>query len=326
MTSVSRRRLLPVVITALLLGIGSFAYLLSISSRHGHRGLAVHDIAPPRHSALPTDVPIPRQIWQIFFPLPGAATLKDITFFASDWVSMAPGYTYTLVSDSEAASFISTSFSHRPEIGSTFHALNNPALKSDLLRYLILSARGGTYSDMDTKPVVPLEQWLPTALRRSTRVIVAIEYDSTQDGYSDQTAYPVQFCQWTIAAAPDHPLLVNIVDRAVSDLRGLAESGGTDLAETVFSDMDVLNTTGPVAWSESVMELLMERDASLTGWLDLTGLKEPRVFGDIVVLPVASFRADWKEDWGGWLDFRTGRRALVRHFFKGSWRAAKSPG
>ncbi|KAJ9156913.1 hypothetical protein NKR19_g4034 [Coniochaeta hoffmannii] len=150
---------------------------------------------------------------------------------------MAPGYTYTLVADTEAASLISRtkrksprliSLPHRQRVSlelcvillapsstydhrrlktrdpvrspidkqtiarlvlgwvttgeslvlyvfwifcpwsTTFRALINPALKSDLLRYLLLSARGGTYSDVDTKPLVPLDLWLAPTLQKPT--------------------------------------------------------------------------------------------------------------------------------------------------------------
>jgi alpha 1,6-mannosyltransferase len=321
MAAVGRRRFLTPAAAAFLLTIISFFYLLSPARSRPPLTL------PGQEASIPSDIPIPRQIWQIFFPPPGATTLKKSTFFSVDWISMAPGYTYTLVTDSEAASIISTYYSDRPEIGATFHALANPALKSDFLRYLILAAKGGTYSDVDTKPLVPLESWLlPPSLRTSTRLVVALEYDETQDARTDQTAHEVQFCQWTISSAPGHPVLTRMVDRALADLRAAAASQGTDVAHAVFSDRDVLDTTGPVAWSENVFEVLRERDPSVKSWLDFTGLREPRYFGDIVVLPIESFRGDWRDDWGTWFNWRKGRRALVRHYYNGAWRVVKLPG
>ncbi|KAH8904438.1 hypothetical protein BR93DRAFT_930473 [Coniochaeta sp. PMI_546] len=318
MSALGRRRLvLPAA--AVLLTIITFFYLLSPSQLR-------QPLTVPNQESLPSDIPIPRQIWQIFFPPPGAATLKKSTFFSADWIAMAPGYTYTMVADQEAASLIDTYFADRPEIGTTFHALTNPALKSDFLRYLLLSARGGTYSDVDTKPLVPLESWLPASLRGTTRLVIALEYDETQDTHTDQTAHEVQFCQWTISSAPNHPLMARMVDRALADLQAAARAQNTDVAHAVFSDKDVLNTTGPVAWSENVFEVLRERDPSVRSWLDFTGIREPRHFGDIVLLPLESFRADWRDDWGTWFNWRKGRRALVRHFYKGGWRVVKLPG
>lgn len=323
-----RRRLLLPAAAVLLVTVVSFLYLLSPVQPRQPLTIPVQDSLPAEN------IPIPRQIWQIFFPPPGAAMVKKSRFFAADWISMAPGYTYTLVSDSEAHSIIETDFASRPDINATFRALSNPALKSDLLRYLILSSRGGTYSDVDTKPLVPLESWLDPALRPTVRLVIALEYDGTRDPPTDQTAHEVQFCQWTIAAAPGHPLLARMVDDSLARLRGAARKQGLSpdaegVSRAVFSDADVLAATGPVAWSETVFEVLRERDPEgVKGWLDLAGKNGdgPRYFGDIALLPLESFRADWRDDWGQWLDWRRGRRTLVRHFFKGGWRAVKLAG
>lgn len=322
MPILGRRLLFAPAAAALLLTVLSFLYLLSPA--HPRQPLAVLG----QEASLASDIPIPRQIWQIFFPPPGATVLEKSVFWSASWISMAPGYTYTLVSDAEAASLISTHFSHRPEIGATYHALTNPALKSDLLRYLILAVRGGVYSDIDTKPLVPLESWLSPALGASApRLVVALEFDATRDAQTDQTVHPVQFCQWTIAAAPGHPVLTRMVDRALRGLGAAADALGADIAHAVLADKAVLNATGPVAWSENLLDVLRERDPRVAGFRDFAGLREPRVFGDIVVMPIDSFRGDWADDWGTWINYwRKGRRALVRHYFKGTWRINKLPG
>lgn len=320
MAALGRRRLLLPAVAVLLLTIASFFYLLP------HRQVRQPAVLADGTDPLPKDIPIPRQIWQIFFTPSTPLTLRKPTYFSADWIAMAPGYTYTLVTDTEASAIISRYFSHRPEIGETFHALTNPALKSDFLRYLILSVKGGTYSDVDTKPLVPLESWLPPARRAATRLVIALEYDGTHDRHTDQTTHEVQFCQWTISAAPDHPLVTKMIDRSLRSLQAVARAQGTDLAGAVFTDGDVLNTTGPVAWSEAVLEVLRERDPSVTSYSNFTGIREPRYFGDIVVLPLESFRGTWVDETGPWLSWRLGRRALVRHYYKGMWRAVKLPG
>lgn len=268
---------------------------------------------------LALEIPIPRLIWQIFFPPAGDSTIDKDLLHSNDWVSMAPHYTYTLVGDLEAAALIDNHFKHRPEIDLAYHALVNPALKSDFLRYLILLVRGGTYSDIDTKPVVRLEDWIPPERRSTARLIIAVEYDEAQDSHPDDFKYPVQFCQWTIAAAPNHTVLARMVDRALAGLHDLAAVQGTSLNGTVFLDFDILNTTGPVAWTEVVYRTLQEIDPTIAGYDDLARIRSPRYYGDIVVLPLESFRADYLDDWD--LSWRKDRKPLVRHFFKGGWKA-----
>ncbi|KAK4232953.1 hypothetical protein C8A03DRAFT_19873 [Achaetomium macrosporum] len=280
--------------------------------------------APVENARLPpasSEILIPRQIWQIFFAPPDVKTLDKGSTYASDWISMAPGYLYTLVGDEDAAAFVDSSFaSSRPDVAATFHALKNPGQKSDFLRYLLLWHRGGTYSDMDTRPLVPVEDWLlPPGKRREIGLVVGLEWDSARDGYYDENTRDVQFCQWTIAAAPGHPVLGRMVNHTIAALHDVARQQGRTLDQADFSNFQILNSTGPAAWTDVVFEEIRERDSRVKGLKDLTDLRSPRYFGDLVVLPVESFRAEFSDEWGlnGW---RKDRRALVRHYYRGGWR------
>jgi alpha 1,6-mannosyltransferase len=312
----ARARLFCTAVTALCLIMLGLYYLPSRYSPKSPSLPGPPAASSPIDSSTP---PIPRQIWQIFFPPRGAAVLDKSSFYSTDWITQAPGYTYSLISDAAGASFIEETFPQRPEIGATYAALRNPALKSDFLRYLLLLARGGTYSDVDTKPVARLEDWLPASRRAAARLVVAVEYDEAQDAHPADFTYPVQFCQWTIAAAPNHTVLERMVDRALVGLADVAALQNTTLEGAAFSDFDVLNTTGPVAWTEVVFGMLREVDPGLESYADLARIREPRYFGDIVVLPLESFRADYLDDWG-WTWLPRDHRGLVRHFFKGAWR------
>ena len=275
-------------------------------------------------SALPfarppaSEVAIPRHIWQIFFAPPDARTIDKNDVYSSQWVSMAPGYTYTLVSDLAAAAFIDDHFKSRPEIAATYHALKNPALKSDFTRYLLLFAKGGTYSDFDTKPVVPLEEWLEPDKRRDTRLLIAPEYDESIDPHPKDFVHPVQFCQWTIAAAPGHPILERMINRTIASLNWVAAQQGKTLENAEISDFNVLNSTGPVAWTEVVFEWLKEVDPTIKDYTDFFQIDDPRYLRDVAILPLATFRADWLDDYH--ISWRKNRKSLVRHYFKGAWR------
>jgi len=265
-----------------------------------------------------SEILIPKFIWQIFFAPKDAPVLEKDLVHANEWIQLAPGYSYTLVGESEANAFIAANFESRPEIAATYHALSNPALKSDFLRYLLLYVRGGVYSDVDTKPVVRLDDWIPPERRRHVRFLVAVEYDEALDPHPADFTYPVQFCQWTIAAAPGHEVFARMIDRVLTGLHDVAQAQGKPLAEADISDYNVLNTTGPVAWTEVVFRLLQETDPNIKEYSDVARIREPRYLRDIVVLPLESFRADYLDDWG-W-SWRENRKALVRHFFKGGWK------
>jgi alpha 1,6-mannosyltransferase len=233
---------------------------------------------------------------------------------------MAPGYGYTLLGDADAAAFVDNGFASRPEIAATFHALRNPALKSDFLRYLLLWHRGGIYSDMDTRPLVAVGDWLPAEKRREIGLVVGLEWDVARDGIWDENTRDVQFCQWTIAAAPGHPVLEKMVNHTIAALHDVARQQGKALDQAEFSNLQILNSTGPAAWGDVVFEEIRARDPKVKELKDLTNLRSPRYVGDLVVLPVESFRAEPSDEWGlgRW---RKNRRALVRHYYKGGWKA-----
>jgi len=195
-----------------------------------------------------SEIPIPKRIWQVFFPPPSTTIIEDGFMHANKWIEMAPGYTYTLVGSTEAEAFLAAHFADRPEIASTCHALKNPALKSDVLRYLLLYIHGGIYSDVDTKPLVRLDAWVPAQKRREVRLLLALEYDEAEEPNPSDFVYPVQFCQWTIAAAPNHTVFARMVDRMLAGLQDVADRQSTTLDKAYLSDFDVVNTTGPVAY------------------------------------------------------------------------------
>ncbi|KAK4108419.1 glycosyltransferase family 32 protein, partial [Canariomyces notabilis] len=232
---------------------------------------------------------IPRQIWQIFFSPPHAEDLDKRALFASEWISMTPGYAYSLLNTLEADQFINTTFTSRPEIAQTYHALKNPGAKSDFLRYLLLLTHGGIYTDLDTQPLVGPEDWLPEHKRRDAAIIIGLESDSSRDHGPGFPDYPVQFCQWTIAAAPNHPILHRMVNRTIEALKHLAQEQRTTLDQVRLGDEDVLQLSGPRAWSEVVLAGIKELDATVTGLSDLQGMDEPRYYRDIAVMPVLSF-------------------------------------
>ncbi|KAK1753270.1 initiation-specific alpha-1,6-mannosyltransferase [Echria macrotheca] len=275
---------------------------------------ALNNVEQPPDS----EIPIPKYIWQIFFPPPGTAVIEHDFVHADAWIELSPGYTYTLVGARAADAFIADNFANRPEIATAYHALTNPALKSDFLRYLLLYIHGGVYSDVDTKPVVRLDDWIPPEKRRQVKFLVAVEYDESLDPHPDDFTYKVQFCQWTIAAAPGHVVFGRMIDRVLEGLRDVAAAQGTTLDMAEITNYNVLNTTGPVAWTEVVFRLLQEMDPNIKSYDDVSQIREPWYLGDTVVMPLETFRADYLDEWR--VSWRKGRKALVRHFFKGGWK------
>ncbi|CAJ2513854.1 Uu.00g019730.m01.CDS01 [Anthostomella pinea] len=94
---------------------------------------------------------IPHRIWQINLP--------------------KPSFLYTLVGQRGGDKFVDTHSTANPALLSAHHELQNNGMKSDLRRYLLLSAQGGLYTDTDTRcaTVRLIGDQLPGAFRDGRR-------------------------------------------------------------------------------------------------------------------------------------------------------------
>jgi alpha 1,6-mannosyltransferase len=112
----SRVRIFAIVSFCLLIILLAFPLLQRAAPR------VVFNLDQPPDS----EIPIPKLIWQIFFPPPGTPVLDHDLIHSDEWIAMGAGYTYTLVGTSEADRFIAKNFEHRPEISEAYHSLTNP--------------------------------------------------------------------------------------------------------------------------------------------------------------------------------------------------------
>lgn len=195
----------------------------------------------------------------------------------------------------------------------------NVGMKSDLLRYLILEVEGGVYTDTDTVALKPVDQWVPDKIRDKVAVVVGIEFDRRDDGPWEDIAYWVQFCQWTIAAAPGHPVFRKMAARILASLNDLSVKHGVSVERLKPTGFDVMNSTGPAAWTDVVFRQLQEYDPSLTDIKDLSFMTEPTLYGNILVLTIDGFGMGQAHS-NSTNDGTIPEAALVKHLFKGGWR------
>jgi alpha 1,6-mannosyltransferase len=299
------------------------------------RKVASEGIHPPSYAATEREksvaplVPnssIPRKIWQCFLSLRPGSNIDPNNFkLTKSWLAKNPDYTYTLVGGNRGDDFVAEHWGVESPIRQTYSALKNHGLKSDLLRYLLLWKEGGAYSDIDTIALRGVDDWVPYEYRSQTRVIVGIEFDKLDGPNWMDIPHDLQFCQWTIAAAPGHHLFERMAQRAVTSLLELAVHYNTTLPELKLDSFEVMNSTGPAAWTDAVFEELQTMDPTLTNVRNLTAMKTPRLIGDILVLPIDGFGM-------GQLHSNSSRpaeneprpaQALVEHKFHGSWRNAE---
>jgi alpha 1,6-mannosyltransferase len=267
---------------------------------------------------------IPEKIWQIFLTArPGIEINPDNFQDTKSWIAKNPDYKYTLVGSKGGEEFVSRHWGTGSAIWQTYNELKNPGLKSDLLRYLLLWKEGGTYSDTDTVAFKGVDAWVPKQYLSKTRVIVGIEFDRLDGPEWGDIPHDLQFCQWTIAAAPGHHLFERMTQRAVRSLRELTQHYNTTLPKLEATSFEVMNSTGPAAWTDAVFEELQTMDPSLKNVFDLSGMTEPRLIGDILVLPIDGFGMGQPHSNSSPADGPVPEQALVRHMFHGSWRDAE---
>lgn len=260
---------------------------------------------------------IPPRIWQIFF---GYTPLDDFAPALQTWISKNQDYSYTLMSDQGADDFARKYYVDRPDILEPFLQLKFHVLRSDLLRYMILESKGGIYSDLNTVVVKSVRDWIPQEMRSKVHAIVEVEYDQLDEEPYYGMIEKIQFCQWTMAASRGHPIMKKIVKKVVAALQKTAENNNTSIADFKPSDDEVVQVSGPVIWTEAVMEAMSEGTGTEITYLNITGMTEPRLFGDILVLPIDGFGAgqphsnSTRDEHQGPGDF------YVRHQWKGSWK------
>ncbi|CAR29462.1 hypothetical protein ZYGR_0AD01440 [Zygosaccharomyces rouxii] len=185
--------------------------------------------------------PIPRRIWQTWKVKEDSLDFPaSFRSYQRDWTEAATlqGFEYMLVPDDNIEAFLQNLYGELPLVLKAFKEMPKNILKADFLRYLLLYARGGIYSDMDTFPLKPLNKW-PSVDReklktfketrkpvpykgfkseevvaqneREPGLVIGIEADPDRTDWSDWFARRIQFCQWTIQSKPGHPVLRELI-------------------------------------------------------------------------------------------------------------------
>lgn len=263
----------------------------------------------------PTKDGIPRNIWQIYFGDIPSGGLDQALW---TWISKNSDHSHVLMRNEGADDFVRKHYSSRPDLMDVFLELEVPVLRSDLLRYMILESEGGIYSDLDTTAEKPIAEWIPEEFKSQVSVMVGIEYDQLDaEKLWPGLSLKIQFCQWTLASRKGHPLMTAVVKKVASSIQELAQAKNISIVKLDPTDHEVTQTTGPVIWTTTVFEGLSAAAGKDITFHDITNMTAPRLFGDILVLPINGFGTGQEHSNS---DLYGAKDALVRHQFKGSWK------
>jgi alpha 1,6-mannosyltransferase len=261
----------------------------------------------------------PAYIWQTWRTTPASPDFDEaFREPEASWTQNHPTFVHEVITDNVAVHLLRHLYASVPEVLDAYSALPLPVMKADFFRYLILLARGGIYSDIDTASLKPAMDWVPSEVPRSSYgMVVGIEADPDRPDWADWYSRRIQFCQWTIQSKPGHPVLADIVANITQEtLRRKREGRLTDKHE------DIVEFTGPAIWTDTIFRFFndpeyfdMSTSKGNITWEHFTGMTSAKKVGDIVVLPITSFSPGVKTMNAGEDD---DPMAFVKHGFEGT--------
>ncbi|KAI9671230.1 MAG: membrane-bound alpha-1,6- mannosyltransferase Initiation-specific [Trizodia sp. TS-e1964] len=263
----------------------------------------------------------PAFIWQTWKFTPGQGEFDEgLRPAEATWSIKHPGFVHEVITDDVAVHLISHLYASIPEVVEAYNALPLPILKADFFRYLILLARGGIYSDIDTAALRSATEWIPEEVSRSTfGLVIGIEADPDREDWARWYSRRIQFCQWTIQSKPGHPILLETVAHITEET--LKRRQNNHLGSL---DKTVIEFTGPALWTDKIFDFFNNEkyfdmgtgNGNIT-WQNFTGMTVPKKVGDVIVLPITSFSPGVKQMGAGEDD---DPMAFVKHEFVGSWK------
>ena len=261
----------------------------------------------------------PAYIWQTWKYTPASGDFgEEFRTAEASWTEMHPGFVHEVVTDAVALHLMRYLYAGVPEVLEAYEAMPIPILKADFFRYLILLARGGIYSDIDTHALKSAVEWIPENVPRSTvGLVIGIEADPDRPDWKEWYSRRIQFCQWTIQAKAGHPVLRKIVAKITRDTLARKKAGTLKN----FDHDKVVDFTGPAIWTDIIFDhfndpkyYAIEPGMQDITWEDFTGMTGPKKVGDVVVLPITSFSPGQMTM--GSLDIDS-PMAFVKHDFEG---------
>lgn len=256
---------------------------------------------------------IPDKIWQ-------TAKLNTLTedqrHWSNTWTTKNPSFRLEVLTDRSSETFVRTHYlKTRPDIVEVYEALAIPIMRADLLRYLMLLAEGGLWSDLDATCEKQVSEWVPPEYKsQDIDIIVGLEFDFEWRGPGTPVAS--QFSNWIFAARPASRNLKVVVDAVVEMIKSIASSNGVSVAELTLDmfSLDVVDVTGPKIMTIQILKSLGQLLGRTVDDRDFSGIKHPKLIGDVLIMPGNSFAAiqnGFPDDQGD---------VLVIHHYEGSWK------
>lgn len=266
------------------------------------------------------DAKFPAYIWQTwkYTPAQGEFT-ESFREAEASWSVHHPNFVHEVITDNVAVHLVRHLYAAVPDVLDAYNALPLPVLKADFFRYLILLARGGIYSDIDTTALKSAADWIPADVpSASYGMVIGIEADPDRPDWAEWYSRRIQFCQWTMQAKPGHPILVDVVANITHETLKRKANGSL-----TKDHKGIIEFTGPARWTDAIFAFFnnpdyfdMEPGKGNITWKHFTAMKTPKKVGDVIVLPITSFSPGIRTMGAGEDD---DPMAFVKHAFEGMY-------
>jgi alpha 1,6-mannosyltransferase len=222
--------------------------------------------------------PLDKKIWQLWKTKIVKELDKGLQDFVATFQRQADeekgAYEYTLFANSEQSDMVKRMFASVPEVHQAYDALPRVILQADFMRYLVILAEGGAYSDIDTSLNADMQDWITyndTVFGKPNQIgcVVGIESDRDEkDWHRNFMPRRLQFCQWTLQAKRGHPIYRELIARIteVTLNQYNNETGDVTVGPNTFNinpdspsrQSAVLEWTGPAMFTDVVFDYINE--------------------------------------------------------------------
>ncbi|KAJ3283764.1 membrane-bound alpha-1,6- mannosyltransferase Initiation-specific [Rhizoclosmatium sp. JEL0117] len=211
---------------------------------------------------------------------------SDRFTWLKSWTALNPSATQIILDDDGMDRLVRGAFSKR--VVEAYFKLTRIVLRADFARYMMLYEFGGYYTDMDTSCSAPIHHW--NLGMNQAAVIIGVENPS-----EDKDSY----LQWTMASAPHHPLIANVIHRVTEKIHA------TNIESLQNDDNAVLDVTGPGIWKTVIQEYLQAHGINLKTIANMWDGYQ--LIGDILILGKSYLNNDNSDN----------PKSLIRHHFTG---------
>ncbi|KAG4304084.1 hypothetical protein PORY_002448 [Pneumocystis oryctolagi] len=233
----------------------------------------------------------PNYIWQFWKYEPSESEFDSrLRSLEASWAKYHNNSIHTIVKEEYSYHLIRHLYSSIPDIIEAYNTLSTSTLKASFFRYLILFARGGIYSDINTEILLPASKWTSESVKLSfIGLIIGIELNSLDYLNSAQNhSNFLQFGTGTIMAKPGHPVLREIIANITQEILE-KKKNKNDLKLMKFANREL--------WTNIIFDYLSYPkfiNSSITGntnisYSYLSKIDKEKTIGDIVILPITSF-------------------------------------